>query len=177
MKKILIIAALAAGVASLQADESAFQLSLTPDIALHPKTTEITAVSLDIWGENPQSSFNLGFVNGSTGDSSGFSWAFIYNYADSYLGVEWALVNHTTKSFIGWQDGWVNYDEGYFKGLESGLVNVAMDTHGLQLGFLNYADKLNGVQIGLINVINSNPWFDEFPNKLARGFPIVNWSF
>jgi hypothetical protein len=177
MKKILIIAALAAGVASIKADESAFQLSLTPDIAIHPKTTEISGVSLDIWGENPQHSFNLGFVNGSTGDSSGFSWAFIYNYADSYTGVEWALVNHTTKSFTGWQSGIVNYDEGYFKGLESGLVNVATDTHGLQFGFLNYADKLNGVQIGLVNVIQSNGWFDDCPDKLARGFPIVNWSF
>ena len=91
--------------------------------------------------------------------------------------MEWALVNHTTKSFTGWQSGFVNYDEDYFKGLESGFVNVAMDAHGLQFGFINYADKLNGVQIGLVNVINSNPWFDEFPDKLAGGFPIVNWSF
>ncbi|MDE3067119.1 MAG: hypothetical protein KGJ60_06155 [Verrucomicrobiota bacterium] len=158
-------------------ETAGFQLALTPDIALHPRTTEISAVSLDIWGENPQHAFNLGFVNGSTGDSSGFSWAFLYNYAESYTGVEWAMVNHTTKSFLGWQDGWVNYDEGYFKGLESGLVNVAQDTHGLQFGVVNYADKLNGVQIGLVNVVNSNPWFDEFPHKLAKGFPIVNWSF
>jgi hypothetical protein len=89
MKNLHIIAALAADVTSLQAGESAFQLSLTPDIALHPQTTEISGVSLDIRGENPQHGFNL----------------------------------------------------------------------------------------GLINVINSHPWFDEFPDKLARGFHIVNWSF
>jgi hypothetical protein len=178
MKKTLVIAALAVSAAGLQANEThGFQASLTPDIAIYPKTAEIRGVSLDIWGENPQHSLNLGFVNGSTGDSSGFSWAFFYNYADSYTGVEWALVNHTTKSFVGWQDGWVNYDEGYFKGLESGLVNVSMDTHGLQLGFLNYADTLNGVQVGLINVVKSNPWFSDFPDKLATGFPFVNWSF
>jgi hypothetical protein len=176
MKKILIVAALAAGVTGIKADESAFQASLTPDIAIHPKTTQINGVALNIWGENPQHSLNLGFVNGSTGDSQGFSWGLV-NYADSYTGVEWALVNYTKTSFIGWQSGWINDDEDYFKGLESGLVNVAMDTHGLQLGLFNYADRLNGVQIGLINVIKSNPWFNEFPNKLATGFPILNWSF
>ncbi len=177
MKKTLIIAALAAGVATLKADESAFQASLTPNIAIHPRTTQINGLSLDIWGENPQHSFNLGFVNGCTGDSQGLSWAFFYNYAESYTGVEWALVNHTTKSFTGWQDGWVNYDEGYFKGLESGLVNVAQEAHGLQFGLVNYTETLNGVQIGLVNVINSNPWFNEFPDKLAKGFVLVNWSF
>ena len=139
MKKLLIIAALAAGVTGIQAQPFAFQLSLTPNIAIHPKTAQINGVSLDIWGENPQHSFNLGFVNGSTGDSKGFSWAFFYNYAESYTGVQWALVNHTTKSFVGWQDGWVNYDEGYFKGFESGLVNVASDAHGLQFGFIGRA--------------------------------------
>jgi hypothetical protein len=177
MKKLLIIAALTASMASIKADEAQFQASLTPNIALHPQTTQINGFALNVWGENPQHSFNLGFVNGSTGNSSGFSWAFIYNYAESYTGVEWALVNHTTTSFVGWQDGWINYDEGYFKGLESGLVNIAQDAHGLQFGFINYAEKLNGVQIGLANIVNSNPWFNEFPNKLARGFPIVNWSF
>lgn len=177
MKKTLIVTLAATCVATLKADEAAFQASLTPDIAIHPSTTQINGVSLDVWGENPQHSFNLGFVNGAIGDSQGFSWAFFYNYAESYTGVEWSLVNHTTAGFVGWQSGFVNYDEGYFKGLESGLVNVAMDTHGLQLGFINYSEKLNGVQIGLVNVINSNSWFDEFPDKLAKGFPIVNWSF
>lgn len=177
MKKLLIIASLAAGVARVQADEAAFQLSLTPAIAMHPTTTQINGVSLGVWSKNPQHSFTLGFVNGGTGESKGFSWAFFYNYADSYRGVQWALVNYSQTSFVGWQDGWVNYDQGYFKGLESGLVNLAQDAHGLQLGVINYADQLNGVQIGLGNVINSNPWFDAFPDKLAKGFPIVNWSF
>jgi hypothetical protein len=177
MKKLLIITALAASVASLRADEAGFQLALTPDIAIHPKTTTISGVSLDIWGENPQHSFNLGFVNGCTGDSTGFSWAFFYNYADSYSGVEWSIVNHTSSHFLGWQAGLVNYDEDYFKGLEWGLVNIAKDAHGLQLGFVNYTEKLNGVQIGLVNIIESNPWFSDFPDKLATGFVIVNWSF
>ena len=164
MKKILIIAALVISAAGLQADEShGFQASLTPDIAIYPKTTEIRGLSLNIWGENPQHGVALGFVNGSTGDSSGFSWAFFYNYADTYTGVEWSLVNYSKTSFVGWQAGLVNYSEGHFK--------------GLQMGFVNYAENLNGVQIGFANIAMNNGWFNDFPDKLATGFPIVNWSF
>lgn len=148
MKKIFIIAALVAGAAGVRADESAFQASLTPDIAVQSKTTEISGLSLNIWGENPQHGVALGFVNGSTGDSSGFSWALIANYDDSYTGV---------------QMGFVNYSKQDFK--------------GLQWGFVNYAEKLNGVQLGLVNIVEDNGWFDQFPNKLAKGFPFFNWSF
>ena len=46
------------------------------------------------------------------------------------------------------------------------------------MGLVNYAETLdNGVQIGLANIAMNNGWFDEFPNKLAKGFPFVNWSF
>jgi hypothetical protein len=38
-------------------------------------------------------------------------------------------------------------------------------------------ENLDGVQIGLINIAMNNPWFTEFPDKLATGFPFVNWSF
>lgn len=177
MKKLIILTALAISAAGLKAEDTHFfQASLTPDIAIYPKTAEIHGIMLNIWGENPQQCLHLGFINGSTGDSAGFSWGLV-NYADSYTGVQWGIVNYSNDSFTGWQSGWVNYNVGNFKGFQSGLVNVSADAQGLQFGFLNYADKLNGVQIGFINVINSNPWFDEFPDKLARGFPIVNWSF
>jgi hypothetical protein len=177
MKKLSTIAALVIGVAGISSQGAGFQLSLTPDIAIQPKTTTISGVSLDIWGDNPQHSFNFGFVNGSTGESSGFSWALIANYDDSYTGVQWGLVNISHKSFVGWEDGWVNYSQGYFKGFQSGLVNVSQEAHGLQWGVVNYTESLNGVQIGLVNVIKDNPWFSGFPDKLATGFPIVNWSF
>ena len=164
MKKILVITALVISAAGLQADEShGFQASLTPDIAIYSKTAEIRGLSLNIWGENPQHGVALGFVNGSTGDSSGFSWAFFYNYADTYTGVEWSLVNYSKTSFTGWQAGLVNYSEGHFK--------------GLQWGFVNYAENLDGVQIGLANIAMNNGWFNDFPDKLATGFPFVNWSF
>ncbi len=163
MKKLIILSALVISVASLQAaDEPFFQASLTPDIAIHAKTTEISGICLSIWGENPQSALALGFVNGSTGESQGFTWAFFCNYDESYTGVAWSLVNVSTEKFVGWQ---------------AGAVNVAKEFHGLQWGFVNYSENLRGVQLGFINVAMNNPWFNEFPDKLATGFPIVNWSF
>jgi hypothetical protein len=56
-------------------------------------------------------------------------------------------------------------------------VNVSEEVNGFQLGLVNYAQQLRGLQIGLVNVAMNNPWFDDFPDKLAPAFPIVNWSF
>jgi hypothetical protein len=177
MKKLLTIALVVTGAAISQAEDSAFQLSLTPDIALKSKDTTIRGVSLGIWSENPQHSLTLGIVNGSTGNSSGFTWAFGVNYADNYTGVAWAFVNVSKESFVGWQHGAVNYSQGTFKGLQSGFINVAQDTTGVQLGALNYTENLNGIQVGFLNIVKNNGWFDAFPDKLATAFPIVNWSF
>jgi hypothetical protein len=178
MKKILVITTLLISIAALKAEEApVFQASLTPDVAIHPKTTEIHGLSLSIWGENPQQGVALGFVNGSSGDSSGFTWGLV-NYSESYTGVSWGLVNVSTTSFVGWQDGWVNVAQGDFTGFQSGwLVNYAKNFRGLQLGLVNYTENLRGVQIGLANIAMNNPWFSDFPDKLATGFPIVNWSF
>ncbi len=176
MKKLLIIATLVAGAADMKADESVFQASLTPDIAIHSKTTQINGLALSIWGENPQQALSLGFVNGSTGNSLGLSWGLV-NYADNYTGVAWGAVNISRQSFSGWQDGLVNFSQGSFTGFQSGWINVAQEYHGLQLGLVNYAESLRGVQIGFINIARNNPWFTEFPDKLATGFPFMNWSF
>ena len=163
MKKVILLSAFAASVAAVKAaDEPFFQASLTPDIAIQNKSTRISGICLSIWGENPQSAFALGFINGSSGDSKGFSWG-LANYADNYTGVHWSIVNVAKGTFVGWQ---------------SGMVNYAKEFHGLQLGFVNVAETLkNGVQIGFVNVALNNAWFSEFPNQLAKGFPIVNWSF
>ena len=166
----------------MQAEEYGFQASLTPDIAVQPKTDQINGLVLNIWGENPQSALALGFINGSTGDSSGFTWS-LFNYADSYTGVAWGLANYSTKNFTGWQGGIlfcpciVNISKGTFTGFQEGLVNAAQEFHGFQLAVVNYTENLHGVQIGLVNIALNNPWFHEFPDKLATGFPIVNWSF
>ncbi|MEI7532981.1 MAG: hypothetical protein WCK57_01325 [Verrucomicrobiae bacterium] len=164
MNKLLIIAALTISTAGLlqAADAPFFQASLTPDMAIYTKTTEIRGLSLGVWNENPQQGIALGLVNGSTGDSSGFTWGFFANYDESYTGVAWGMVNYSKVKFIGWQ---------------AGMVNVAKEFHGLQWGFVNYSESLRGVQIGFANIAMNNPWFKEFPDKLATGFPIVNWSF
>lgn len=183
MKKELALAVFVIGAASLEAQEShGFQASLTPDIAIYPSTTEIRGLLLNIWGENPQQGLDIGIVNGSTGDSRGFTWSF-YNYADSYTGVAWGLVNYSKTSFVGWQGGifflpcFVNVSKDNFVGFQEGIVNYAEEFQGLQLGLVNYAKYLDGVQIGLVNIAINNGWFDDFPDKLATGFPIVNWSF
>jgi hypothetical protein len=177
MKKIFVITTLVIGTVGLKAqDAHCFQASLTPDIAIHSRTAEIDGLSLDIWGENPQRSLNIGFINGSTGDSAGLSWGLV-NYDESYTGVQWAAVNYSGKSFVGWQNGFVNWSQGNFTGFQEGAVNVSEEFTGLQLGWINYSQKLDGVQIGLINVAMNNPWFTALPDKLATGFPFFNWSF
>lgn len=162
MKKLITVSAFVACVACAKADNPFFQASLTPDIAVQPKTTEIDGICLSIWGENPQHALALGFVNGSTDDSKGLSWGFFVNYSETYTGVDLGMVNWSTVNFTG---------------VQFGAVNVANEYHGLQMGVVNYAENLRGVQLGFINIAMNNPWFNEFPDKLATGFPFVNWSF
>jgi hypothetical protein len=178
MKKLFIVTALVISAAGLRAEEThGFQASLVPDIAIYPKTAEINGLSLNIWGENPQQGVAIGIVNGSTGDSAGFSWGLV-NYSDSYTGVSWAWVNVNQTSFHGWQAGIVNVSQGEFVGFQSSwILNYAKEMHGLQIGLVNYSEELHGVQVGLANIAINNDWFDEFPDQLAKGFPIVNWSF
>ncbi len=177
MKTKLFLTATVLGLSSVYvwADDP-IQLSLTPDIALQPRSTQINGLSLNIWGENPQCGMTLGFINGSTGESAGFT-AGLVNYNETYDGIQWGLVNTSQDEFVGWQCGVVNISNGTFEGFQSGVVNLSQQTTDLQLGLVNYSQELNGVQIGLVNIAANNPSFTEFPNKLAPGFPIVNWSF
>jgi hypothetical protein len=165
MKRILIAIILGTTALGVKADEggssSAFQAALTPNIALHSKDTRINGFSIAVWGENPQSAFALGFVNGSTGESKGFAWG-IFNYTEKYTGAQLGIVNTSSELFVGLQDG---------------AVNIAKEVHGVQLGVFNYTDSLKGVQLGFANIVTTNPWFKEFPDKLAKGFPFLNWSF
>lgn len=172
---MISIVTLAASAAMLHAD-TPIQLSLTPNIALYPQDTTVKGLALNIWGQNPQLSLNIGLVNGSSGESAGLSYGLV-NYDESYKGVQLGWVNVSREHFVGLQDGWVNIAQGTFKGLQYGVVNISEDTTGLQLGVVNYAEKLHGVQIGVVNIARNNPAFNEFPDKLAPGFPILNWSF
>jgi hypothetical protein len=179
MKKIVLLACLVVIVASSQAMASkAIQLSLVPDIALQPRGTRIDGVSLNIWGENPQTSFALGIVNGFDGMSKGFSLGLLLNYSDSYTGVQWGLANYSEGSFFGWQAGALDYTAGMMQGIQTGLVNYAGQLRGVQIGLVNYAASTQtGVQIGLINIIPHNTWFTRFPDEIAPAMVLLNWRF
>jgi len=174
-KRLLVITSLVIASGKLLAD-TPIQLSLVPYITLLPRTETVKGFSLGIWSENPQSSLTLGFINGSSGESSGLSIGAV-NYAESYTGIQWGIVNLSTANFVGWQNGWVNVAQGTFTGFQLAFVNVSENTTGVQAGWLNYAQELKGVQLGLINVAMNNPPFREIPDKLAPVFPFLNWSF
>jgi hypothetical protein len=178
MKRAIICLGLLGLLGGATAAEQPFQASLTPDIALYPKTEPIAGLTLSIWGENPQHSLALGFVNGSSGKSGGASLG-LFNYGEGYIGVQWSFVNYDTGDFLGWQNGAVNFTKGRVTGLQSGCVNYAGTLSGLQLGIVNIAEKGDSaVQIGLVNIIRENQlWFQEFPRNLAPGMIIANWRF
>ena len=179
MKKILAVLVGVIITTGVLAGSEPIQLSLTPDIALYNRSARIEGLTLNIWGENPQSALALGIVNGSTGRSAGLSVGLI-NYADSYKGVQLALFNYTKGDFRGWQFGLVSYTEGSMKGLQTGLaMNYAGRLTGLQFGLVNYAEAADaGVQIGLVNIIHQNTsWFTGLPDELAPGMILVNWRF
>lgn len=185
MKKIIISLITITLLNGASAQTRPFNLSLTPDIAVYDETTEIRGITLSIWGENPQRSFALGLVNGTTGNSAGLAVG-ILNYADSYKGLQWGVVNYTENDFSGWQGGpfagllvsAVNYTGGTMKGVQFGAVNMAENLTGLQAGIVNYTGGSGpGVQVGLVNLMPQNVWFDELPDELAPVMVIVNWRF
>ncbi|HCE44923.1 MAG TPA: hypothetical protein DET40_15390 [Lentisphaeria bacterium] len=190
MKKTVMV--MLAGLAmvlitsSAMAETRSFNLSLTPDVAVYPRSDVIEGVTLSVWGENQQSSLALGLANGSFGQSTGMSVGML-NYTDNYMGLQWGLVNYTKGDSSGWQGGFifaflasgVNYTAGTMKGLFTGVVNYAGRLKGLQLGVVNYVEDSDaGVQIGLFNIIHSNKnWFSDLPGELAPAMILVNWSF
>ncbi len=180
MKKIMIGVVGCALATGAFAKTAGFQASLTPDIAIHDRDTRINGVSINFVGENPQSGFAIGVVNGSRGDSLGLSLG-VVNYAENYKGVQYGLVNIASGEFIGWQGGYawlcVNYAESII-GAQTGVVNYAGKLTGVQLGVVIYAQTVhNGLQIGVVNIMPENEWFQDFPSDLAKGMVIVNWSF
>ena len=155
MKKFIIAAAVCALVSGAFAKDAGFQLSLVPDVALQDRDTNITGASIGIWNENPSPKFQwqFGFVNGTTGESTGVQWfVFLptfFNYAQNHTGA---------------QLGWVNIATEVDGGFQWGLVNYAETTHNL-------------FQLGLVNIMADNNWFTDMPNDFAKGFVLVNWSF
>lgn len=165
MKKLLFIVILCCFATTALAETKGFQLSLTPDIAIQTKTTQIEGLSLGLWSENPQNALALGIVNGSTGNSSGLSLSLLANYSESYKGAQLAWI--------------ANYAKGTVTGLQWAAFNYASKLHGLQLGFINYAETAEkGLQVGLVNIMDSTQkWFRNFPNEVAPAMVFVNWRF
>ncbi|MDF7822996.1 hypothetical protein P4B35_03155 [Pontiellaceae bacterium B12227] len=183
MKK-LMIAAIACAV-STGAMAASFQASLTPDIAVQDRDTDINGVSIGVWNENPSEKFQwqFGFVNGATGDSVGVQWFIflptIYNYAENYTGLQMGWVNYASGEMTGLQWGWIGNYAGDLTGAQLGMVNIAKTVDGgFQWGLVNYAETTHNLfQLGLVNIMADNNWFTDFPGDLAKGFVFVNWTF
>jgi len=184
MKTLFIVLVGIVSISGLWASEP-IQLSLTPEFAVYDRKEQIDGFCLSLWGENPQSAFALGFVNGSTGDSAGLSIGLV-NYADTYTGLQWSFFNYVQGDFSGWQGGpvfglaigGVNIVDKVMTGFQCALVNYAGTLNGAQLGLFNYADLVgSGVQIGVINIMPQNAWFKHLPDELAPGMILVNWHF
>jgi hypothetical protein len=177
MKKLFIALAAAALTTTALADTVAFNLSLTPDVALADRSDRIEGLTLSIWGENNQEAISLGFVNGSVGDSTVFNWGLL-NYADNFTGVQWGVLNTAKEDYLGWQHGLANHVGGDLTGLQTGWFNCANHLSGLQVGLINYAKTASGLQVGVLNLIEQNDmWIVDLPEQLAPAFIFVNWRF
>ena len=104
MRKVFFVIILCFFSTAAFAETRSFQLSLVPDVSIHPKTTQIDGLIIGLWTENPQNAFSLGLVNGSTGDSSGLSLGLLANYPENYRGAQIA--------------GFVNYAKGEMRGFQ-----------------------------------------------------------
>jgi len=168
MKQALLILLMFMTASAAFAQSAPLQFSLTPEIASQPRYKLIEGLCLNIWGENEQRAVALGFINGSVGDSVGASLGLL-NYAENYTGLHLGFINYASGQFGGVQCGWL---------MGFGGINYAGQLTGLQLGLVNYAETAeNGIQIGIINIMNSTAgWFDNFPNEVAPGMILFNWS-
>ena len=179
MKKFFLAFMIFGSAAFGAKQESApfFNASLIPDVAIYQRTTRIEGFTISFWGENEQSSFALGFVNGFRGDSSGFGWG-LFNYADNYAGANLAIFNWAKKNFTGVQAGIAKYTEGTVHGAQLGAVNICKKLKGLQFGLVNFADSAeSGIQIGFVNILLQNTWFSDFPKAVAPVMILANWRF
>lgn len=166
-KKLIIgfVLSLAVFGAHDKAAATGFQLSLTPDIAIHPDTTPINGIALNIWGQNPQRALALGFINGSSHVSSGVSLGLLANYAQDYSGAH-----------LAW---FANYTSGRFSGLQLSAFNYATHLNGVQLGLVNFSETVEkGLQVGLLNIMKNNVyWFGAMPEQVAPMMVLVNWRY
>lgn len=187
------LSALALGFAASSAKaEAPFQFGVfAPDIQLVDAGEDIRGLRINfIYGENRNvAGLDLGIVNSTTGDATGFAWGPGIGLVDGdAVGVQWHwLYARTEGEFTGWQSAFllsriggggssglqtspINLVDSDFTGLQLGLFNRADTVKGLQLGFVNWAETLDGgLQIGFVNHAGNSdisPWM-----------PFVNWQF
>lgn len=156
-----------------------FNLSLWPSIQVYKRTDRVVGMTLSIWGENEQTGFALGLVNGLKGDSKGFAFG-VVNLTESYTGGQVAAVNWVEKNFTGGQLAAFNYVAGTAKWFQAAIVNWSTKFKGIQLGAVNYAEAVSewGIQIGIVNILRENKhWFGQFPGNVAPFMVLTNWRF
>ncbi len=189
LSSLLTGLALLAGAASAKAD-AVFQFGFfAPDLQLVSADRDVRGLRLNfVYGENANvSGVDLGIVNSTTGDFTGFGWAPGANIVrGDALAIQWSWIySHTRGQFTGWQSGalsrvtgansqgfqsgWVNFAENDFTGLQFGLFNRSAAMHGVQIAFVNWTDQLQGLQVGLINIARNSAIYPVMP--------IVNWRF
>lgn len=178
MKKLMVIAALAAG--TCLAESTPVMVSLVTPVQAPSRTYDVTGLRLDlIYGQGHDLiGLDLGLANHSTGDFTGIGFGGVNLAGGRFLGGQLGLVNwngngmqpwesmscgvqfgllNMADSFCGLQDGLVNVSESTFAGLQSGLLNVAHDVRGAQCGaylFLGVniaSGAVRGCQLGLVN--------------------------
>ena len=178
--------------ASAAKAEARFQFGVfAPDIQLVDAGEDVRGLRINfVYGENRNvTGADLGIVNSTTGDSTGFAWGPGVGLVDGdTVGVQWHwLYARTEGEFTGWQSTFVfsriggmgssglqtspvNFVDADFTGLQLGLFNRSGTVKGLQLGFVNWAETLDGgLQIGVVNYAGNS--------DIHRWMPLANWQF
>ncbi|GEM_PF-188405 len=162
-----------------------FQLSLTPDVQWHDRSTDIAGVRIGVWADNDSfSGLDLNIAQQTYQDWSGVGFA-VYNQIDGEgrgvllapFGINdvkehftgWTastFYNRVDGSIHGWQTALVAYSGNGGKGLQSAAIAIADgDLAGVQFGavYSHCSGEFNGLQTGLVN------YSDEM-NGLQLGF-------
>lgn len=178
MKKLLILAALAAG--TCLAETTPVMVSLVTPVQAPSADSDVTGLRLDlIYGQaHNVTGLDLGIVNHTRGDFTGLELGGANIIGGRFIGGQLGLLNtinngaqawetlsygaqvglvNNADSFCGLQDGFLNFSNHSFTGLQSSLLNVANDLRGVQCGYylifgVNIVSgDMRGCQIGLVN--------------------------
>ena len=169
MKKLLVLAAVAAFAAATHAAEQAVQEPAERDggaqsavwpsvfaICEWPYSPDLIGLRVTIPFSTTQESIT-GFDIGLWGrcmDFEGVQFSLLRNdVKDSFGGAQAGFYNSINRGDLCCiQFGVINEAQS-FRGLQVGGINVTGDGYGFQVGLINRAETFYGLQVGLINVI------------------------